>query len=561
MTSSNAQTDTCTCPRCGTVGTKGLIADAGYHCTRCAFELAHLELGVNGSVRRVVGWLRSPGDVLGDRYLVTTALGKGGFAAVYLVEDQKLRGKRRAIKEVPEHLYDDQETTLLSRLRHRGVPDIVDRFEADGMVYLVLEFGGSRTLESERRASGGRIPLARFRPWMMQLCDVLEYLHGQTPPIVHRDLKPSNVLLDEHERVMLIDFGIAKESEGLEATRTLARAVSHSFSPLEQIMGTGTDARSDIYALGATMYVLLTGTLPPPAQERLAGREVTPPRQLDPAIPAPLESVILRALELQPGRRPASVRAIRDGIEGRTSADDDALTVPLDVVATGDADTTVPVARPAVATPASAPLGAPRARRSWMAAAAVAAAALATVGVWLGLGRTRTSETPRPFPPTTLAVVAPPSTARSPAPPPPDTAVAMPPSTAGVTPTTLLIDAGTRIKDALAARDLGRVTVEVGEGRVLLGNLRDDDEARRAREVVAALPELDLDIDTSVTPPPEPSKARSEAPAARPAAKERPVPQKPSRSSARRRAASGKAARPTEPQNWTLIPKPATRTE
>src|SRR4029077_6798702 len=118
--------------------------------------------------------------------------------------------------------------------------------------------------------------------WMRQLCDVLSYLHELDPPVVHRDLKPENILLDERDRIMLIDFGIAKASGDFAVTRTVARSSSHGFSPPEQVLGAGTDERSDVYSLGATMYALLTGKAPPPAHERVAGSELAPPRSLAP---------------------------------------------------------------------------------------------------------------------------------------------------------------------------------------------------------------------------------------------------------------------------------------
>jgi serine/threonine-protein kinase len=162
-----------------------------------------------------------------------------------------------------------------------------------------------------REAEGGKVPLARLSPWIDQLCVVLSHLHAQKPPIVHRDLKPSNVLLDENDRVMLIDFGIAKEAAPNAVTRTIARSASHGFSPPEQVMGTGTDERSDVYALGATLYVLLTGETPPPAHERVAGTEVIPPRRLVPDLPQAVENTILRALELNVARRHATIAEFR----------------------------------------------------------------------------------------------------------------------------------------------------------------------------------------------------------------------------------------------------------
>ncbi len=296
-----------TCPRCGERSTKGELSGKGFHCPRCTLELAHLEIAPNGTVRKVLGWLRTPGELLVGRYRVTGVLGKGGFAATYLVTDERLQGKRRALKEVPRDLYDEYETALLTRLRHPAIPDISDRFELDGMVYLVLEFGGTRSLEDERKASGGTIAVERLVPWMRQLSEVLAYLHGQTPPIVHRDLKPENILLDEDDRIMLIDFGIAKESADAAVTRTLARSVSHGFSPPEQVLGTGTDQRSDVYALGATMYALLTGTVPPAAHERVAGKSLTALRALNPSIPEMLEAVILQALDLNLNHRPQTI--------------------------------------------------------------------------------------------------------------------------------------------------------------------------------------------------------------------------------------------------------------
>ena len=240
------------CPACGTTNELDVLTKTEYRCSQCNLELAHLDVAANGVIRGIFGWLRGIGDTVENRYQVKSVLGKGGFGATYLVEDLRLSGKRRAIKEVPELLFDEYETTLLSRLNHPSIPDIIDRSVVDGMVYLVLEFGGSRTLGGERKQyPDQRIPQAKLLPWIRQLCDVLIYLHSQDPPIIHRDLKPDNILLDETGRIMLIDFGIAKESKPATMTRTLGRAATHGFSPPEQAMGTGTDERSDIYALAA----------------------------------------------------------------------------------------------------------------------------------------------------------------------------------------------------------------------------------------------------------------------------------------------------------------------
>ena len=291
------------CPKCRTSNETAALERRQYRCTGCGLELAHLDVAANGVVRGVFGWLLNPGTVVRERYKIVEVLGKGGFGVTYLVDDIRLAGKRRALKEIPGLLSDEYETRLLGRLNHPAIPDIIDRFEVDAMVYLVLQFGGSRTLRMEMERQGGRVPVLLLLPWIEQVCSALLYLHSQDPAIIHRDLKPENILLDEHDRVMLIDFGIAKETAGDNMTRTLGRAATHGFSPPEQVLGTGTDARSDVYALGAILYCALTGRLPPAAQERITGTVLEPPSRWLPEIPPLLDTAICQALELNLQKR------------------------------------------------------------------------------------------------------------------------------------------------------------------------------------------------------------------------------------------------------------------
>ncbi|MCI0654923.1 MAG: serine/threonine protein kinase [Methylococcaceae bacterium] len=304
------------CPGCGTSNITSTLDQRQYRCNRCNLELAYLDFTASGAIRGLFGWIHSAGEHIGERYRVRSVLGQGGFGTTYLVEDLRLNGKRCALKEVPKLLFDDYESNLLSRLRHPSIPAITDRGTTDNMVYLVLEFGGNRTLAGEQQQSPDRhIPSIQLLPWIIQLCEVLTYLHAQDPPIIHRDLKPDNILLDETDRIMLIDFGIAKQSEANSVTRTLGRAATSGFSPPEQALGTGTDPRSDIYSLGATFYALLTGTKPAAAHERIAGAEIVPPSALVPGISNRLDQILLKSLNLNVNHRQQSVQEFRETLD------------------------------------------------------------------------------------------------------------------------------------------------------------------------------------------------------------------------------------------------------
>jgi len=321
MTETN-ETKYHTCSRCGARNEEQQAIANEYKCTECGHELAHLDMAPNGAIRGIFDWLKEKQAEIGGRYQVETVLGKGGFGATYLVSDQRVHGKRWALKEIPEMLFDEYEVSLLSQLDHPAVPIIVDRFTDAGMVYLVLKFGGTKTLASECKQNG-KIPYDRLKPWALQIGDVLNYLHGRNPPIIHRDLKPENILIDDQNRVMLIDFGIAKESVAQSATRTLGRAASHGFSPPEQVMGTGTDVRSDIYSFAATIYFALTGKTPVAAHERVAGAVLPALEELVPTIPAEVNMIVMKALNLNLNERPQTIADFLKALtgSGSTTAD------------------------------------------------------------------------------------------------------------------------------------------------------------------------------------------------------------------------------------------------
>jgi serine/threonine-protein kinase len=158
-----------------------------------------------------------------------------------------------------------------------------------------MEYVEGETLEERLARSGAPLPENQVLAWAQELCDVLTYLHTRQPnPVIHRDVKPSNVKITPDGKLKLIDFGIAKLLAAGVGTAAAARAVSPPYSPMEQY-GKGTDARSDIYALGVTLYQLLTNHLPPEAPDR-AAEAVVPPRQWNSTLSLNTEATILKTM-------------------------------------------------------------------------------------------------------------------------------------------------------------------------------------------------------------------------------------------------------------------------
>jgi len=252
--------------------------------------------------------------LLQDKYRITRLLGRGGYGAVYYAEQLHLGNAPCAAKELlpdpnatpaQEQQAAAQfqfEANVLARLSDPALPKVTDSFKESGRYYLVMEYVEGETLEDFLARAGKPLPEAQVLAWAAQLCDALTYLHTRQPnPVIHRDIKPANIKITPDGKLKLIDFGIAKLMALGAGTATAARAVSPPYSPMEQY-GTGTDARSDIYALGVTLYQLLTNSLPPKGPDRMT-RALTPPRQLNPGLSANTEAVILKAIAVMPAAR------------------------------------------------------------------------------------------------------------------------------------------------------------------------------------------------------------------------------------------------------------------
>jgi serine/threonine protein kinase len=249
------------------------------------------------------------GTVLQGRYRIIRQLGQGGMGAVYEAIDERL-DTTVALKETffaEEKLRKqfEREARLLARMHHPALPRVSDHFnEGDGQ-FLVMQYVAGQDLSEMLAAQNAPFPEAEVVRWADQLCDALDYLHTQDPQIIHRDIKPQNLKLTARGQVVLLDFGLAKGSVGqLTAVTTSASIFGYTpnYAPLEQVQGKGTDARSDLYALGATLYHLVTNVKPPDALSRASALvngqpdPMLPANEIRPEIGAGLANVLDKAM-------------------------------------------------------------------------------------------------------------------------------------------------------------------------------------------------------------------------------------------------------------------------
>jgi len=268
----------------------------------------------------------APGQMLNYRYRVVKLLGKGGFGAVYRAWDTNLE-RPRALKENLDTSEEAQrqfkrEAQMLCDLAHPNLPRVIDHFIIPGQgQYLVMDYIEGEDLQAMLDRAGAALTEAQVLPWIQQVCSALAYLHSQNPPIIHRDIKPANIKITPQGKAVLVDFGIAKLYDAQMRTTMGARAVTPGYSPLEQYgRGGRTEPRTDIYALGATLYALLTGQEPVEAPERNLGVMLPAPRALNPAISPQVEAAILKAMETLPERRFRGAEEFREAISGQPSA-------------------------------------------------------------------------------------------------------------------------------------------------------------------------------------------------------------------------------------------------
>lgn len=293
------------------------------------------------------------GTVVQGRYLIERLLGKGGFGAVYLVRDQRVKHNLFALKELidpnkQERLRFLFEGEVLKRVDHQALPRIYRVFSDDknGRAYILMDYIEGQNLEVLRQQQPGkRFSLPHVMLIMGPIIDAVGYLHTQKPPIIHRDIKPANIIVpDAGDGAVLVDFGIAKEYDP-DSTTTAVRRYSPGYAAPEQYTK-GTDTRTDIYALGATIYTLLTGQVPTEAFYRVTqlgakgADPLEPVQSLLPSIPMPVADAIHHALAISKENRFSTVEEFWQAMNAYPLApdsEDPAPIIPLAVAPSASA--------------------------------------------------------------------------------------------------------------------------------------------------------------------------------------------------------------------------------
>ena len=268
------------------------------------------------------------GSVIGGRYNVIEKLGEGGMSVVWLARDARLE-RLQAIKEVKNNASDAthrvdvntmrKEAHIMRDLDHPNIVHVNDIIDENGALYVVMDYVPGKDLakimRENREAQGGGVyafPQEDVIDWGIQLCDALGYLHAQNPPVIYRDMKPGNVMLQDDGTVKIIDFGIAREFKPNQSTDTKPLGTRGYASPEAAESVSQTDARSDIYSLGVTLFHLVTGHSP---MEYVKLPNLPPIREINPSLSPALEQTLIRTNQWDPALRQQTMNELRYELE------------------------------------------------------------------------------------------------------------------------------------------------------------------------------------------------------------------------------------------------------
>ena len=280
-----------------------------------------------------------PDTILQNRYRIVRQLGKGGMGAVYEAIDERLditvALKETLSSEDSVRKQFAQEARLLARMQHPALPRVTDHFTEGDRAFLVMQFVGGVDLARIIAQQPGPFPRDQVIAWADQLLDALMYLHSRDRQVIHRDIKPHNLKLTATGQIALLDFGLAKAQPSDPSATTSAAFFGYTrqYAPLEQIQDRTTDTRSDIYALGATLYHLLTGVKPPDALVRAAALvngeadPLRPANHVHHIVGEEIAAILMKAMAQKPEERFATASEFREALRRvgrhRTESDED----------------------------------------------------------------------------------------------------------------------------------------------------------------------------------------------------------------------------------------------
>ena len=241
-------------------------------------------------------------------YQIIRPFSKGGFGTLFLAQDSR-SGAQCVLKQNLElgpegRRQFEREAGLLQGLNHPGLAKVIELLDIPEGQFLALEYVEGEDLQERlNRLEGRAMPESEILALIGQVCDALAYLHGQNPPVIHRDIKPANIRATPDGRAVLVDFGLAKTYQPHQHTTVGARGISQGYSPPEQYGSGMTDLRSDIYALGATLYALFVGKEPLESVQRMGGGSLFPISRYNPTVSLGVDYAIRKAMALEPANR------------------------------------------------------------------------------------------------------------------------------------------------------------------------------------------------------------------------------------------------------------------
>lgn len=348
---------TITCRRCGTEAKWGKK-----YCAECGTPIKPAHTNPNQKVDTASAVkskksfsndapsLLAPNTILQNRYQITKLIGQGGMGAIYLAADLRFSNRVAVIKEMLDHFNDpeqrqiatsnfEREAEMLASLTHPGIPQVYDRFNEGNRHYLVMEYIDGEDLEHRLLKQDKPFEEPQILDWTMQICEILNYLHGLNPPVIYRDMKPANLIVNRSNQIYIVDFGIARHFNPVKKGTMIG---TQGYAPPEQYRGQ-VEPRSDIYALGATIHHLLSARDP----QSEAPFTFPPIRQLNPKISTVTDKTISKMLDMEPENRFKSCQELLEVLNKASSKHQNHGTLPYHSTRhSGKMRDTVPISEP-----------------------------------------------------------------------------------------------------------------------------------------------------------------------------------------------------------------------